>query len=231
MSEISYITQGNQQLNLKDANGRALVSKKQTKLKSGNGINISEDGRISSVFKDGIANKIRVSKFYGFYDHGEKYSVDRPWLYWKGNKNLAETHEKKVYAIMMEDCLNINKKGYFLKGQEFNQMSYGQEHGYRNFDMLFANWSNNGSIWGGQYGGFHLCFLNKKTGKLAPYADLTDYNLEDFVICLGCVDYGEYSETWEFAQPVYVQEICNATDANVDEEIFNAYVFEEEGGN
>jgi hypothetical protein len=131
---------------------------------------------------------------------------------------------------MMEDCLDINKKGYFLKGQEFNQMSYGQEHGYRNFDMLFANWSDNGSMWGEHYGGFHLCFLNKKTGKLAPYADLTDYNLEDFVICLGCVDYDEYSETWEFAQPVYVQEICNATDANVDEEIFNAYVFEE-GGN
>jgi uncharacterized protein YegP (UPF0339 family) len=37
MTEISYITQNGQQVNLKDANGRALLAEKQNKLKAGNG--------------------------------------------------------------------------------------------------------------------------------------------------------------------------------------------------
>ena len=49
MTEISYIMQNGQQVNLKDATGRELLATKQTKLKAGRGISIAEDGTISVI--------------------------------------------------------------------------------------------------------------------------------------------------------------------------------------
>lgn len=49
MTEISYIEQNGEQINLKDAKGRELLETKQNKLIAGNGISISEDGIISAV--------------------------------------------------------------------------------------------------------------------------------------------------------------------------------------
>ena len=49
MTEISYITQNGQQVNLKDAAGREMLATKQPKLKAGKGINIAADGTISST--------------------------------------------------------------------------------------------------------------------------------------------------------------------------------------
>jgi len=49
MTEISYIIQNGQQINLKDAAGREMLAAKQTKLKAGKGISISQDGVISAT--------------------------------------------------------------------------------------------------------------------------------------------------------------------------------------
>lgn len=49
MTEISYIMQNGQQVNLKDATGRELLATKQTKLKAGRGISIAADGTISVI--------------------------------------------------------------------------------------------------------------------------------------------------------------------------------------
>ena len=44
MTEISYIIQDGEQINLKDAKGRELLAEKQVKLKAGRGISIANDG-------------------------------------------------------------------------------------------------------------------------------------------------------------------------------------------
>lgn len=49
MTEISYITQNGEQVNLKDAKGRELLAEKQVKLKAGRGISIANDGTISVI--------------------------------------------------------------------------------------------------------------------------------------------------------------------------------------
>lgn len=49
MTEISYIVQNGQQVNLKDAKGRELLATKQNKLTAGKGISIAEDGTISAT--------------------------------------------------------------------------------------------------------------------------------------------------------------------------------------
>ena len=49
MTEISYIIQDGEQINLKDAKGRELLAEKQVKLKAGRGISIANDGTISVI--------------------------------------------------------------------------------------------------------------------------------------------------------------------------------------
>lgn len=49
MTEIGYIIQDGEQINLKDAKGRELLETKQPKLKAGKGVNITADGTISST--------------------------------------------------------------------------------------------------------------------------------------------------------------------------------------
>jgi hypothetical protein len=49
MTEISYIEQNGEKINIKDAKGRELLETKQNKLIAGNGISISEDGTISAI--------------------------------------------------------------------------------------------------------------------------------------------------------------------------------------
>ena len=49
MTEISYIIQDGEQVNLKDAKGRELLAEKQVKLKAGRGISIANDGTISVI--------------------------------------------------------------------------------------------------------------------------------------------------------------------------------------
>lgn len=90
MTEISYITQNGQQVNLKDANGRALLAEKQNKLKAGKGIEITADGTIlvkeakGSDFKDLIIENIQVTTSNGDYT----YTIGSMQVKYKGNLSL-----------------------------------------------------------------------------------------------------------------------------------------------
>jgi hypothetical protein len=90
MTEISYIIQNGQQVNLKDANGRALLAEKQNKLKAGKGIEITADGTIlvkeakGSDFKDLIIENIQVTTSDGDYT----YTIGSMQIKYKGNLSL-----------------------------------------------------------------------------------------------------------------------------------------------
>lgn len=65
MTEISYITQNGEQINLKDATGREMLATKQNKLKAGNGISISDSGVIS------VTGASEPEKAYAVFASGE----------------------------------------------------------------------------------------------------------------------------------------------------------------
>lgn len=90
MTEISYITQNGQQVNLKDAKGRALLAEKQNKLRAGKGIEITADGTIlvkeakGSDFKDLTIENIQVTTSDGNYT----YTIGSMQVKYKGNLSL-----------------------------------------------------------------------------------------------------------------------------------------------
>lgn len=90
MTEISYITQNGQQVNLKDTKGRALLAEKQNKLKAGKGIEITADGTIlvkeakGSDFKDLTIENIQVTTSNGDYT----YTIGSMQVKYKGNLSL-----------------------------------------------------------------------------------------------------------------------------------------------
>lgn len=90
MTEISYIIQNGQQVNLKDANGRALLAEKQNKLKAGKGIEITADGTISvkeakgSDFKDLAIENIQITTDNEEYT----YTIGSMNIKYKGNLSL-----------------------------------------------------------------------------------------------------------------------------------------------
>lgn len=92
MTEISYIIQNGQQVNLKDANGRALLAEKQNKLKAGKGIEITADGTIlvkeakGSDFKDLTIENIQVTTSNGDYT----YTIGSMQVKYKGNLSLLK---------------------------------------------------------------------------------------------------------------------------------------------
>ena len=90
MTEISYITQNGQQVNLKDTKGRALLAEKQNKFKAGKGIEITADGTIlvkeakGSDFKDLTIENIQVTTSGRDYT----YTIGSMQVKYKGNLSL-----------------------------------------------------------------------------------------------------------------------------------------------
>ena len=105
MTEISFITQNGEQINLKDAKGRELLAEKQKKLIAGKGISISEDGVIStngaSLFKELVVKDCAESNW-----SGNDYVFDLH-LQYIGNPALVKkqimNHECSAYTETFMD--------------------------------------------------------------------------------------------------------------------------------
>lgn len=114
MTEISYIIQNGQQVNLKDANGRALLAEKQNKLKAGKGIEIAADGTIfvkeakGSDFKDLVIENIQVTTSDGDYT----YTIGSMNVKYKGNlsllKDVVDSSESSGMFYLLSSILNDN---------------------------------------------------------------------------------------------------------------------------
>ena len=89
MTEISYITQNGEQINLKDATGREMLTTKQNKLKAGNGISIAADGTISATGAGGAEKAYAVlSKFEDNSEYGF-LNITNPTYFKKGKRYKA----------------------------------------------------------------------------------------------------------------------------------------------
>jgi hypothetical protein len=106
MTEISYIEQNGEQINLKDAKGRELLAEKQKKLIAGKGISISEDGVISRADVE-LAKFVEVKDLvvenwsYGFdciYNFGFRY-IGNPALV---NKKIKQGDEDNAGISFIE---------------------------------------------------------------------------------------------------------------------------------
>jgi hypothetical protein len=99
MTEISYITQNGEQINLKDAAGREMLAQKQPKLKAGKGITISPAGVISAVagsdrVKTIVAEDVEVNEYSSWTDFTFDVVVDyigNPALISKPHAMLSES--------------------------------------------------------------------------------------------------------------------------------------------
>lgn len=89
MTEISYITQNGEQINLKDAKGRELLETKQPKLKAGNGISIAADGTISATGASGTEKAYAVFSKYEDNDEYDFLNIVNPTYFKKGKRYKA----------------------------------------------------------------------------------------------------------------------------------------------
>lgn len=122
MTEISYITQNGQQVNLKDANGRALLAEKQNKLKAGKGIEITADGTIlvkeakGSDFKDLIIENIQVTTSNRDYT----YTIGSMQVKYKGNlsllRDVVDSSESSGMFYLLSSILDDNNVREPLNG-------------------------------------------------------------------------------------------------------------------
>ena len=132
MTEISFITQNGEQINLKDAKGREMLAEKQKKLIAGKGISISEDGVISangtSLFKELVVKDCAESNWCG-----NDYVFDMH-LQYIGNPALVKkqimNHECSSYTQAFMDNGNIPRFVLFHDG--------GQSHKQEVYDALSA---------------------------------------------------------------------------------------------
>ena len=89
MTEISYITQNGEQINLKDAKGRELLEAKQSKLKAGNGISISDSGVISVT---GASEPEKAYAVFSKFEDNDEYgflNIVNPTYFKKGKRYKA----------------------------------------------------------------------------------------------------------------------------------------------
>lgn len=89
MTEISYITQNGEQINLKDAKGRELLETKQLKLKAGNGISISDSGVISVA---GASEPEKAYAVFSKFEDNDEYgylNIINPTYFKKGKRYKA----------------------------------------------------------------------------------------------------------------------------------------------
>ena len=96
MTEISYITQNGEQINLKDAKGRELLETKQPKLKAGNGISISDSGVISVTGASGTEKTYAVFSKYEDNDYGYLNIINPDYLK-KGKRYKASMSYIEIY--------------------------------------------------------------------------------------------------------------------------------------
>lgn len=132
MTEISFITQNGEQINLKDAKGRELLAEKQKKLIAGKGISISEDGVIStngaSLFKELVVKDCAESNWCGndyVFDLHLRY-IGNPALV----KKQIMNHECSSYTEAFMDNNYIPNFILFHDG--------GQSHKQEVYDALSA---------------------------------------------------------------------------------------------
>jgi hypothetical protein len=130
MTEISYITQNGEQINLKDAAGREMLAAKQSKLKAGKGINISDNGVISvkdakgSDFSDLVIENIQVTTS----DEEYTYTIGSMNVKYKGNlsllKDVIDSSESSGNFYLLTSILDdsyirepLNKYASFYDGE------------------------------------------------------------------------------------------------------------------
>lgn len=130
MTEISYITQNGQQINLKDAAGRELLATKQNKLKAGNGISIAADGTISAVGGGG-----KVQAFVAIDTDGDKGTSDysfvnlsNPGFFQKGKTYKATLIMPSIYSdvdyLIVCGEIQQGSTGFVYKKTESNPDGY-----------------------------------------------------------------------------------------------------------
>lgn len=133
MTEISFITQNGEQINLKDAKGREMLAEKQKKLKAGKGISISEDGVISAVSGGSLFKELVVKDCAESNWCGSEYVFDMH-LQYIGNPALAKkqimNHECSSYTQAFMDNNNIPNFILFHDG--------GQSHKQEVYNALSA---------------------------------------------------------------------------------------------
>ena len=127
MTEISFITQNGEQINLKDAKGRELLAEKQKKLIAGKGISISEDGIISAIggasgskVKELVIKDLTLSGY-----SGANYVYDKH-IFYIGNPALVTKQRKIINNI--EDWNNRYKDEGWTTADSIPLSFYGPDN-------------------------------------------------------------------------------------------------------
>lgn len=209
MAELSYIIQNGNQINLKDAAAREMLNNKQNKLTAGNGIIISEDGTIRAELFPNASSKFRIMKIYTvFWDGAILLNSGDAWSDFN-----HELHTPEVYYYIYEDFF-ATLKTYIDNNKNLSITSGSQVIGYQ--DHAFGG--NNYAA------GYHIGFLNKETNKVSPYLK-ADKDLKNYKICLffnDGLDWWPEDRGTDNNDYVYIiTEICEASEANIDEEVYH----------
>ena len=128
MTEISFITQNGEQINLKDAKGRELLAEKQKKLKAGKGISISEDGVISAISGgSGVTRGEIVIKDLPLSNWcGENYTYDLT-LEYIGNPGVLKS-SKNIFPMEPSGPLKYYPQGLYEKLGKTAAINYSLEN-------------------------------------------------------------------------------------------------------
>lgn len=137
MTEISYITQNGQQINLKDATGREMLATKQNKLKAGNGISIAADGTISATGAGG------AEKIVAVYGNEYQTKVINPQGFKTGKKYKATLYMQQLAEGIESVKVGVQIRQGALDAND--EREYGYHMGVSSWSPSNLNITNDGS--------------------------------------------------------------------------------------
>ncbi len=180
MTEISYIIQDGEQINLKDAKGRELLAEKQVKLKAGRGISIANDGTISVIGSGSSSTGFFINASGDFNNLTfDKTPVEVNAAIEQGNIIIVNTNNAKFILTDVKD-------GTYL----FSYLVVSGEEDYL-AQMATISATSNESSWSE----IKTNFVSIKTAQKEEGSDLEDkyHEDDDFGVDFNTWNEGSYS--------------------------------------
>lgn len=199
MTEISFITQNGEQINLKDAAGREMLATKQNKLKAGNGISIAPDGTISAT---GAGGAEKIIAIYNDEDgYGTQAKIINPQGFKTGKKYKATLYMQQLAqeTDVVEIAVQI-RQGALANEEE--EREYGYHMGVSGWSPYNLNITNDGNhrLYDGNY---ELLYITINKEQLSR-----TFNTETPIVLLDEFEY-KYSEYKEGIRGIYWNDSTN----------------------